>query len=147
MNGGMKGLAIGQKAVATRVFTKDDVASYRSLTADTGLAFGQIETGEERPAVPGPLLAGLFSFLLGTRLPGRGTNWLKQRLTFSATAHLNEEITAEVEIIRLRREKALVNLRTRCTNPAGVLLCEGEALVLVSELELGGQTVREAPMG
>ena len=44
-------------------------------------------------------------------------------------------ITATVEIIRLRPEKELVNLQTICTNPAGDIVCHGEALVLVRDLE------------
>jgi acyl dehydratase len=79
-------------------------------------------------------LGGLFSFLLGTRLPGRGTNWLKQRLVFPRPAYPGQEITARVEITRLRPEKELVNLRTTCTNPQGEIICDGEALVLVKDL-------------
>jgi acyl dehydratase len=85
--------------------------------------------------VPGGLLGGLFSFLLGTRLPGRGTNWLKQRLVFPAPCYAGQEVTARVEIVRLRPEKDLVNLRTACTVPGGQVVCEGEALVLVKDLE------------
>ena len=75
----------------------------------------------------------MFSDLLGTKLPGRGTNWLKQSLRFPAPAFPGEPITATVEIIRLRPDKDLVNLRTVCANAAGVV-CEGEALVLVKDL-------------
>jgi acyl dehydratase len=80
-------------------------------------------------------LGGLFSFLLGTRLPGRGTNYLKQRLVFSAPAYAGQDLEALVEIVRLRPEKQLVNLRTMCQNPAGDPVCWGEALVLVTDVE------------
>ncbi|MFW5825489.1 MAG: hypothetical protein ACOCVV_11060, partial [Marinobacter sp.] len=36
--------------------------------------------------VPEPLIAGLFSCLLGEDLPGHGTNYLKQSMTFHTTA-------------------------------------------------------------
>ncbi len=122
----MKGLAIGQKASDTRTFTEQDLTEYQALA---GVKSAQSDI------VPGPLLGGMFSCLLGTRLPGRGTNWLKQKFAFPAPAHVGDEITATVEIIRLRPEKDLVNLRTVCANPAGVIVCEGEALVLVKDLE------------
>lgn len=125
----MKGLSIGRQATTTRTFTAADVAAYRNLTADAGLEFGATPG-----AVPGPLLGGLFSYLLGTELPGRGTNWLKQQLTFPHPAYLGEAITAVVEITRLRPEKQLVNLRTTCHNAAGDIVCRGEALVLVRDL-------------
>ncbi|MCP4357158.1 MAG: alpha/beta fold hydrolase [Chloroflexi bacterium] len=129
----MKGLNIGQSAKQTRVFSAEDVAAYRRLTGDTGLAFG----AKAETAVPGPLLAGMFSDLLGTKLPGRGTNWLKQQLEFPTGAHIGDRITAVVEITRLRPEKELVNLRTTCTNTEGVIVCRGESLVLVKDLAGG----------
>jgi len=85
--------------------------------------------------VPGPLLGGMISCLLGTQLPGRGTNWLKQRLEYPAPAFVGEEITATAQVIRLRPEKELVNLQTICTNARGEIVCQGEALVLVKDLE------------
>jgi acyl dehydratase len=77
----------------------------------------------------------LFSCLLGTQLPGRGTNWLKQRFAFLAPVYPDQELTAQVRIDRLRPEKELVNLRTWVTAPGGGLVCDGEALVWVSDLK------------
>ncbi len=57
-------------------------------------------------------VGGMISDLLRTNLPGRGTNWLKQRYGFPAPARVGEQITARVQAIRLRPEKDLVNLRT-----------------------------------
>ncbi|HEX6386605.1 MAG TPA: MaoC family dehydratase [Anaerolineae bacterium] len=129
-----KGLAVGQRAETRRTFTEADLAAYASLTGDTNPIYSDVtaaqRAGFARPVVPGGLLGGLFSQVLGTKLPGPGTNWLKQRLAFPAWAYPGEAITAAVEIIRLRPEKALVNLRTTCTNPAGETVCAGEALVL-----------------
>ena len=129
----MKGLKIGQQTSASRIFSANDVVHYRTLTGDTGLHFGV----KSETVVPGPLLAGMFSDLLGTKLPGRGTNWLKQQLRYPTVAHVGAEITATVEIIRLRPEKDLVNCRTTCTNEAGEIVCEGEALVCVKDLAQG----------
>jgi len=126
----MKGLQLGQQASASRIFTSADVAQYRALSSDSGLQFGM----KGKTAVPGPFLAGMFSDLLGTKLPGRGTNWLKQQLRYPAVALVGDEITATVEIIRLRPEKKLVNCRTTCINEVGDIVCEGEALVLVKDL-------------
>jgi acyl dehydratase len=133
-----KGLEVGQRAATRRTFTPEDLAEYTELTGDTNPIFGSADfarrLGLEGPIVPGGLLGGLFSFLLGTRLPGQGTNYLKQRLAFAAPAYVNQELTATVEIVRIRPEKGLVNLRTVCTNPGGETVCQGEALVLVSDL-------------
>lgn len=136
--GSLKRLALGQAAEVARTFSVADLQEYRDLSGDTNPAFSDAgfaqAHGWPAPQVPGGLLGGLFSFLLGTRLPGRGTNWLKQRLVFPAPCHAGQEVTARVEIVRLRPEKDLVNLRGTCT-PGGQVVCEGESLVLVKDLE------------
>lgn len=125
-----KGLRVGQQVSERRTFTAADLAGYGALVGDANPRY--LAAGGN---VPGGLLGGMFSDLLGTRLPGRGTNWLKQQLIFPRVARVGEEITAVVSITRIRPPKALVNLRTTCTNPAGEFVCTGESLVLVNELE------------
>jgi acyl dehydratase len=133
-----KGLEIGQRAETRRVFTDGDLAEYAELAGDANPfhmeAVYARQMGYNDVLIPGGLLGGLFSYLLGTRLPGRGTNYLKQRLHFPAPAYPGQELAAAVEIIRLRPEKQLVNLRTICTGPAGQVVCHGEALVLVQNV-------------
>jgi acyl dehydratase len=119
-----KGLRVGQTAQTVRTFTTEDLREYRELSGDP----------HPTERVPGGLLGGLFSYLLGTKLPGRGTNWLKQRLEYPAPCFAGEEITATVEITRLRPEKDLVNLRGECV-AGGRVVCAGESLVLVKDLE------------
>lgn len=119
----MAQLELGMRAETSRCFSSEDLAEYAELAGD--------RVGGR---VPEPLIGGLFSYLLGTRLPGTGTNYMKQRLTFYTGAHPGEELHASVEIIRLRPEKALVNLRTVCSGADGRLIADGEALVLVKDL-------------
>jgi 3-hydroxybutyryl-CoA dehydratase len=133
----MRGLTIGQKASTERVFTSSDIADYNWLTDDDGLQFGTGSPDQNGQTVPGPLIGGMVSYLLGTKLPGRGTNWLKQYYSFNTPANIGELIQAEVEVIRLRPEKDLVNLRVNCSNSSGDIICTGEALVLVTDLVPG----------
>jgi len=121
----MKNLQIGQSATSKRTFTAADLDEFASLAV----------IASAPRTIPGPLLGGMFSCLLGTTLPGRGTNYLKQRLEFPRPALIGEEITATVEIVRLRPEKNLVNLRTTCANTRGEIVCQGEALVFVKDVE------------
>ncbi len=116
---------IGMAAEARRAFGADELAAYAALT------------GDRRPpeAVPEPLIGALFSYLLGTRLPGPGTNYLRQRLSFHAQARPGEELTARVEVTRVRPEKALVNLATICLGAGGRPIATGEALVLVADCQ------------
>jgi acyl dehydratase len=132
------GLAPGMAASATRGFTEADLAEYGDLIGDRNPLFRDDayarSRGFQRRLVPAPLLAGMFSDLLGTRLPGRGTGWMKQRTVFLAPAYPGEPLTARVEVTRLRRDKELVNLRSTVTAADGRLVCDGESLVLVRDL-------------
>jgi len=137
----LKHLKLGQKATTLRTFTAADLAEYADLTGDsnplfTDEKFAQ-QAGFDRCIIPGPLLSGIFSDLLGTRLPGRGTNWLKQTVYFPAPAYVDDDIFASVKIVRLRPEKELVNLLDTCTNSSGQLVCQAQSLVLVKDLEKG----------
>jgi acyl dehydratase len=133
-------LRVGQQAVLKRSFSGADLVEYARLSGDTNPLFTDPDfaraCGLAGCIVPGPLLGGLFSCLLGTELPGRGTNWLKQTLAFPAPALVGEEISATMEIIRLRPSKQLVNLRGTCTTAGGTTVCRGRSLVLVKDLEI-----------
>ena len=134
-----KGLEIGQKAENKRVFSASDLADYAALTQDNNPLYSDVAYAQDRgfktALIPGSLIAGLFSHLLGTRLPGQGTNYLKQRLQFLQPAYLDDCLTASVEVSRIRASKAIVNLITRCTNATGEHVCIGEALVMVSDIQ------------
>jgi acyl dehydratase len=137
-----RGLSLGQSASRTSVFTGGpwgQLGMFLALVGDGNLLYwdsGYAQAhGFEDVILPGGLLGGMISDLLGTKLPGRGTNWLKQRFVFLKPTYPNATITANVEIVRLRPDKDLVNLRTTCVDPTGDLVLEGEALVWVSDLE------------
>jgi len=132
-------LSVGQEATAVRLFGVDDIDEYVSLTDDrnpfyTDPVFAS-SRGFEGAIVPLPLLAGMFSDLLGTRLPGRGTGWMKQSLRLCSAARLGEPMTASVRVTRLRADKELVNLATVVSGGDGRTVLQGEALVLVRNLQ------------
>lgn len=125
-------MRIGDRASVTRVFAARDAAALAELVGLEAVADG---------LVPEPLVAGLFSFLLGRELPGAGTNYLKQEMRFLRPVLVGEPVTATVEVTRIRPDKQLVDLATTCTDASGEALCEGRALVLVRDVD--GQTQRQ----
>lgn len=118
-------LAVGNRASITRSYTAEDIRAFHGLAGDMATA---------AQAVPEPLIGALFSYLLGVELPGFGTNYLKQEMSFKVPAPLGQPLTATVEITRLRPEKHLADLATTCTTADGTVICRGRALVLVKDV-------------
>ncbi|MBE0506648.1 MAG: hypothetical protein IBX50_08000 [Marinospirillum sp.] len=113
-------LQVGQMSSVKRCYQPNELAEWQSLS------------GWQGPLVtlPEPLIAALFSYLLGVRLPGAGTMYLKQSMVFEYLVRPDEPVQASVMITQLRPGKSLVNLDTVCTDAAGRTICQGKALVL-----------------
>ena len=65
-----------------------------------------------------------------SELPGPGTISLSQTLNFKAPVFLGDTVSAEVEIIEKLIAKSRLKLKTICCNQTGVVVLEGEALVV-----------------
>jgi acyl dehydratase len=117
-------MKLGDAASVTRTYATADVAEYVALGGATPAP------GE----APEALIGALFSYLLGVKLPGPGTNYLKQNTDYLAPARLGVPLTATVRVARLRPEKHLVDLDTVCTDADGVMVARGRALVYVKDV-------------
>jgi 3-hydroxybutyryl-CoA dehydratase len=121
-----KGMRVGDHTETRRSYTPDDIAAFQTLAGEPGTA---------ADSVPEPLIGALFSYLLGVKLPGFGTNYLKQELQFEQPAPVGVPLIARVEITRLRPDKHLVDLATTCCDQNGTVYCHGRALVLAKDVE------------
>ncbi len=81
-------------------------------------------------SVPEPLIAAMYSDMLGTKLPGPGTMYMKQTSEYLKPAPIEKRLIAKVEVSRIREDSGLVNLRTTCADESGTLYGDGGALVL-----------------
>lgn len=77
----------------------------------------------------GCLTAAFISAVLGTRLPGPGTVFLKFELEFKLPVRPGDKITAVAEIIELG-EKGRMTLRTFAHNQDGNVVAEGRSYVI-----------------
>lgn len=128
-------LRIGDKALLRKAFTEDEVFQFANISADKNPLhldkdFGEASVFGQR-IVHGMLVASLFSGLIGMELPGEGSIYLGQSLTFKDPVAIDEQVTASVEIINIREDKPIVTLRTVCINSEGSVVIEGEAVVKV----------------
>jgi len=77
----------------------------------------------------GMLSAGLFSALIGERLPGHGSIYMSQNLRFTAPVRIGDTVTATVTVTDIIPEKRRVALD--CVAKVGdTVVITGDALVL-----------------
>ena len=131
-----KKLFVGNSASISKTFTNNDVKEFADLSNDKNPVHLDEEFAKSsifgQRVVHGMLVASLFSGLLGEKLPGNGTIYLGQTLSFTAPVPIEEEVTASVEIINIRKDKPIVTLRTTCIDSKGNTVIDGEAVVKVS---------------
>jgi phosphate butyryltransferase len=73
-------------------------------------------------------VSSLISALLGNMLPGPGTLYRSQSLSFARRVHVGDKLTVEVTC-REKRDLPVAALATIVRNGAGEAVCEGEAIV------------------
>jgi 3-hydroxybutyryl-CoA dehydratase len=127
-------LHVGQTATLSKTITDADIRMYAEVSLDNNPVHLDEEAGRQSRfggrIAHGMLSAGLISALLGTRLPGAGTIYLSQSLSFRAPVRIGDTVTATVEITDLNLPKKRATLRTMCKVKEEVVI-NGEAVVLV----------------
>ncbi|TYT75546.1 MaoC family dehydratase [Desulfobotulus mexicanus] len=126
-------ISMGDSATFTKTISESDVYQFAGVTGDLNPAHINEEYAKgtvfKTRIAHGMLSAGFISAVLGTRLPGPGTIYLRQELKFLAPVRIGDTITAKVEVTGLVVEKNRITLRTTCTNQDGTLVVDGEALM------------------
>ncbi len=133
---------IGQTASMRRTITEADIVLFAAITGDQNPAHTDELAAQEsrfgRRIAHGMLAAGLISAVLGMRLPGPGTIYLKQTLSFRKPIYINDTVTTSVTVTNLRDDKPLVTLATAVTNQDGEVVVEGESLVYCDQCQVNG---------
>jgi 3-hydroxybutyryl-CoA dehydratase len=127
-------MTVGETAAFTKTVSEADVYGFAGITGDFNPmhvnAVHAAASRFERRIAHGVLSAGLISAVLGMQLPGAGAIYVSQSLRFLAPVYLGDTITAEVEVVELIPERNRVRLATRCRNQDGVIVAEGESVLL-----------------
>lgn len=127
-------LSVGDTAEFRKTVSESDIYLFAGVTGDMNPAHIDEEyasgTFFKGRIAHGMLAAGFVSAVLGTRLPGPGTIYLSQSLSFKTPVHIGHTVTARVEVVELTIEKNRVRLKTTCTDQTGKVILDGEAIVL-----------------
>jgi acyl dehydratase len=127
----------GDTASVTKTVSEADISMYAAVSLDTNPAHFDDDFAAAGPfgrrIAHGMLTSGLISACLGTRLPGPGTIYLSQSLSFRRPVFIGDRITASVEVVALE-DKGRVRLSTTCRNQDGEVVVEGEARVIAPKV-------------
>ena len=110
--------------------TAREVALYAELTGDRNplhfdAAFAA-RTRFGRLVAQGGIAAGMLNALVAMDLPGPGTVFMSQTLKYLAPTYFGDTLTAEVEVLSLKPDKPVCQLRATITNQEGTRVLEGE---------------------
>jgi acyl dehydratase len=123
-------IQVGQKARRSKTVTARDVELYAEITGDrnplhfdaafaAGTRFGRL-------VAQGGITSGMLNALVAMDLPGPGTVFMSQSLKYLAPTYLGDTLTAEVEVLAVKPDKPVCQLKATITNQDGTVVLEGE---------------------
>lgn len=130
----MQEIQVGDSAEFRKTITEADILLFGAVSGDTNpVHFDEVYasgTMFKTRIAHGMVAASLISGVMGTQLPGPGGIYLKQELRFTAPVRAGDTITARVEVLERIVEKNRLRLKTVCTNQDGVMVIDGEAMIM-----------------
>jgi len=129
------GVDIGYKTTHVKTITAKDIDLFAEVSGD----FNPVHVNEEfakKTFFGGRIAHGVLavSFLsaAGAKLPGL-TILISMSNNFLKPVKIGDTITADTEVIAVRKDKGIVTLKNACTNQNGEVIVEGETTVRLFE--------------
>jgi len=126
-------LQIGDTAKFSKTVSESDIYLFAGVTGDFNPAHVNEDYAKstffKTRIAHGMLAAGFVSAVIGTMLPGPGTVYMQQELSFLAPVKIGDTVTAIVEVAEIVADKKRVRLKTYCINQDNTTVLDGEALV------------------
>ena len=132
-------IEIGDSDYFQKTISESDVYLFAGITGDFNPA--HLNDQEAKKTIfknriaHGILTAGLISAVLGTKLPGPGTIYLEQHLSFKKPVYFGDTITAKVNVIEKNVDKNIIVCKTICYNQNDEIVLTGEAKVMPPKLK------------
>ena len=129
----MKELFVGQSAEKEFLITEEIGRAFAKVSQDENPLHLQEDYAKKTPfgrrIAHGMLLGSYISAMLGMELPGEGTIYMKQELTFLKPVYYGDTIRVKIEVTKLEPEKKRAVLSTSCYNQKSEQVLAGNALV------------------
>ncbi|MAH78419.1 MAG: MaoC family dehydratase [Rickettsiales bacterium TMED254] len=130
----LEDLKVGQEAMISKTVTESDIVFFSGVSGDNNPVHISDEFAEKtlfkKRVAHGFFTASLISTVIGTKLPGPGSIYLKQSIQFLAPVFIGETIKVVVKVKYINLKQKRVTLETYCEKNKERIL-EGEAEILV----------------
>lgn len=129
-------LSVGQTASQSHSVSETDLQMFAAVSGDNN----PVHLDEEFAAASrfkgriahGMLTGALISAAIACKMPGPGSVYLGQQLSFMRPVKIGDELEVQLEVLE-KLPKNQVRIRTRVVNQQGKTVVDGEALVLAPE--------------
>jgi acyl dehydratase len=133
---------VGRRAERTREVTLDDILLFTAISGDRNPLHYDEETAKAtkfgRIVVQGGVTSAILNAVVAEDLPGPGTVFLHVDWSFKAPVHPGDKITGVVEILSVRTDKPLTEVKTTVVRQDGTIALEGKALCYTMPLVRSG---------
>lgn len=128
-------MEIGQTASVSKTISEFDVYGFAGIVGDFNSVHINVTAAKNSifgdRVAHGMLVGSLFSAVLGTKLPGPGTVYLEQNLSFKKPVYFGDTITATVTVSEILNEKkGIYKLTTTAMNQKDECVIDGYAVVM-----------------
>lgn len=127
-------ISIGDSASFTKTMSETDIYLFAGITGDLNPAHVDAVTAADgmfKQRIAHGMLSGSFiSTVLAMKLPGPGTIYLGQELSFRGPVFIGDTITARVECTEKLEQRKWLKFKTTVTNQDGKLVVDGAATVI-----------------
>ena len=127
-------ISIGQTASYSKTLTEDDLVLFAAVSGDVNPVhldpeFAATTQFKERIG-HGAWTGAIVSAALALELPGPGTIYLSQNLSFRAPVKVGDTITIKLEVTEKKQDKKFVTISTTAVNQHNKTVARGSAEVM-----------------
>jgi acyl dehydratase len=126
------------KASRKKTMSRRDVELFSELTGDRqALHYDEVlakKLGHPAPLVQGGVITGLFNAIVAHDLPGEGSVFLNVNWNFRKAICIGDTVIAEVEVLAVREDKPIIQLKTTIHNQHKELCLDGTALIYIRDI-------------
>jgi acyl dehydratase len=129
---------VGQTAQLSRTVGDNDIALFTEISGDRNpLHYDEVAARASRfgeIVVQGGVTSAILNAVVAEELPGPGTVFLNVNWAFKAPVRCGDTITGSVEVISVRADKPITELRTTVTRHDGTVVLDGTAVCYTMDI-------------